>query len=582
MNVDSPSATENRPRPKPVQALAQRFWLLSRSILRHANRGVPRVEFMREMSRLVLEFSQCDGIEVRLWGPEKTLRWQAWQDGRSELEMLPSPGTAESACRFPRHPVLERICRTVVGHTVCRLPSFTPNGSFWTADTRVPTPLAPGEKPVALGVADETRSLCLIGFVIDEVNAGVVLLESPEPGRFHKEEIEHYEGMAQTLGLAIADRRAQAALRERMKELTCLYGIARLIGDGKRSAGLLPGVAEELRTAFQYPESAAVRITLDADDIRTDNWREGGPTLETEVTAFGNRRGRIAVNYPAGGQDVEPDPFLPEEKELLEAAARELALSVERREAESEKARLQEQLRHADRLATIGQLAAGIAHELNEPLANVLGFAQLLNKDGSLPAQARADSGRIEEAALHAREVIRKLMLFARQAPPRTSPVDLNELVREGLYFLEGRCAKNDIQLNLDLASDLPEFTADSSQLLQVLINLVVNSIQAMPHGGRITVSTRAEPGRVLLAVEDTGIGMSNDVMRQVFLPFFTTKDVNEGTGLGLAVVHGIVTGHRGSITVESEVGVGSRFVVRLPREADMTAEEATNGNPPD
>lgn len=553
---------------RPAAALAQRFWLLSRRILRFANRGVPRLEFLREMSRLVLDFSQCDGIELRAWGPDVSLRWQAWRDERSDLEFYPCPAGPETTCRFPRHPALERVCRMVVEHRATGgLPCFTANGSFWTADARVPVELEPGAPAVSLGVADETRSLCLIALVIDDTSAGVILLESPRPGLFHEEEIEHYEGMAQTLGLAIADRRAQAALRERVKELTCLYGIARLVEErGAESPELLPGIAEELRLAIQYPEAAAVSITLDQAEVRIPCRQDGGPHIDADIIVDGRTRGRVTVSYPVTGPGIEQDPFLPEEAKLLEAVAREIALLVERREAGAETARLQEQLRHADRLATIGQLAAGIAHELNEPLANVLGFAQLLAKNGGLPAQARTDVGRIEDAALHAREVIRKLMLFARQAPPHTGPVDLNELVREGLYFLEGRCAKNDIRLVRELAPDLPELAADASQLLQVLINLVVNAIQAMSHGGRLTVATGADAGWLTLSVEDTGVGMTDEVIGQVFLPFFTTKDVNEGTGLGLAVVHGIVSAHGGTIDVESKVGVGSRFVVRLPR----------------
>ena len=175
---------------------------------------------MREMSRLVLELSGCDGIEIRLWGPETSLRWQAWQDGREDLEFYSSPADSTTACRFPQRPVLERICRMVVEHSSpTDLPGFTPRGSFWTSDAHDPVTLESGSPQVALGVADETRSLCLISFVVDEASAGLLLLESARPGLFREEEIEHYEGMAQTLGLAVADRRAQVALRERVKEL---------------------------------------------------------------------------------------------------------------------------------------------------------------------------------------------------------------------------------------------------------------------------------------------------------------------------------------------------------------------------
>jgi len=235
------------------------------------------------------------------------------------------------------------------------------------------------------------------------------------------------------------------------------------------------------------------------------------------------------------------------------------------RKSDEERVLLQDQLRHADRLATIGQLAAGVAHELNEPLGNILGFAQLAQKGPDLPDSTARDVDKIIGASLYAREIIKKLMVFSRQMPAQKFFVNLNSVVEDGLYFFEARCSKAGIDLVRRLATNLPDIRADSGQLNQVLVNLVVNSIQAMPKGGTLTVETRAEGNYLFLVVADTGRGMNDTVKDQIFIPFFTTKDVDEGTGLGLAVVHGIVTSHRGSIAVESKVGAGTRFEIRLP-----------------
>jgi signal transduction histidine kinase len=216
-------------------------------------------------------------------------------------------------------------------------------------------------------------------------------------------------------------------------------------------------------------------------------------------------------------------------------------------------------------LATIGQLSAGIAHGLNEPLGNILGFAELAKQASGLPQQAEQDLQKIVKASLYAREIIRKLMLFARQMPQQNSHVDLNQIVAEALSFFEARFAKERIKLVRALAADLPAIVADASQLTQVLVNLVVNAIQAMPTGGTLTVKTFADASHVALIVKDTGIGMSEEVMKQIFVPFFTTKEVGQGTGLGLPVVHGIVNSHGGSIQVQSKVGQGARFEIRLP-----------------
>ncbi len=236
---------------------------------------------------------------------------------------------------------------------------------------------------------------------------------------------------------------------------------------------------------------------------------------------------------------------------------------------------LQEQLRHADRLATIGQLAAGVAHELNEPLGNILGFAQLAKKSPKLSTQVEKDLKNIETASLYAREIIKKLMTFARQLPPKKVPVNLNDIVTDGIYFFDARCVKADIQLVCRLAPDLPMITADPGQINQALVNLVVNAIQAMPEGGTLTIETRVTETGIGVVVEDTGTGISEDITNQIFVPFFTTKDINEGTGLGLAVVHGIVTSHGGKITVKTEVGKGTRFLIDLP----LTSSESFDKN---
>jgi two-component system NtrC family sensor kinase len=276
-------------------------------------------------------------------------------------------------------------------------------------------------------------------------------------------------------------------------------------------------------------------------------------------------RGTIEVGYTQEKPELDEGPFLKEERSLIDTVARQIAILVERREAAEDRGRLQDQLRHADRLATIGQLSAGVAHELNEPLGNILAFAQLAGKEPGVPNQVAQDLDKIVTTSLHAREIIKKLMLFARQTPPRKTQVNLNAVIEEGLYFLESRCWKEGVAIERHLATELPEIAADPSQLNQVLVNLMVNSIQAMPKGGALKIATRVAGSHVVLTVEDTGVGMNQEVLDNIFTPFFTTKDIHEGTGLGLPVVHGIVTSHGGTIAVHSTPGRGTRFEVCLP-----------------
>jgi signal transduction histidine kinase len=238
---------------------------------------------------------------------------------------------------------------------------------------------------------------------------------------------------------------------------------------------------------------------------------------------------------------------------------------IAKREALATKRNLERQLQHADRLAKIGQFAAGVAHELNEPLANILGFAQLAVQAPGLPDQASRDLDNIIKSALHSREVIKKLMIFGRQVPLQKTLVDLNQVIRDTLYFIEMSASRGRVEVRTELAANLPPIMADAQHMKQVMVNLVVNAIHAMPDGGALTIQTQSFRNDVYLLVSDTGVGMTRDVRRQIFSPFFTTKDVDQGTGLGLAVVHGIVTAHGGVIEVESEPGSGTRFEITFP-----------------
>jgi two-component system NtrC family sensor kinase len=358
----------------------------------------------------------------------------------------------------------------------------------------------------------------------------------------------------------------KVALRERVKELTCLYGIAQIARQpDKPLADILRSVVELLPSAWQYPEIASAQLNLDGVYYTAGNFSACCQKQSAEIFINDTQRGFIEIGYAKQEPEIDEGPFLKEERSLLDEIARQIALIIEHKQAEEDKMKLYGQLRHADRLATVGMLAAGVAHELNEPLGNILGFAQLAKKSAGIPASAKQDIEKIETASLDAREIIQKLLVFARQVPPEKKSVNLNEIVKNGLYFLDARCAKEGIELIRNLSPNLPEIIADPVQLNQVLVNLVVNALQSIKGEGTIKIQTKFNGQEVCLIVEDTGSGMSKDVLDNIFTPFFTTKDIGCGTGLGLPVVHGIVTGHGGVINVESKVGQGTRFEIRLP-----------------
>jgi len=527
---------------------ADRFLQLTRSILGCAARGSQRTTFLREISTMILEFSGCDALELRHQDGDLAYRWQysLRPEATSRFELLPQDEDSPAAL------------------------SLGADSSFWSNDTSQ-APALPGMQG---GFdAGEYRSLAILPFRLSSANAGLLLLKSERAGHFDAQDIVCYEGVAETLGLAAADRRTQEALRERVKELTCLYSLAQIADTPDLSREeKLERIVRLLPPAWLHPEICVARLELDGWLCRSDNWREGRHVQRADIVIAGHKRGFVEVAYVDSELDFAGDPFLKEEGYLIAEVARDVAGIVERAEAEA--IRRREQVWHADRLATIGKLASGIAHELNEPLSSILGFAQLAQKELSNPQQLAGDLDKIVHVSLHAREVVRKLLIFARQMPARKSTVHINQVVRDALTLIETRCAVEGIAVVLRLAEGLPEIEADSSQLNQVLVNLMVNAMQAMPQGGKMTIETAREPNCLLLAVEDAGIGMSAETQRQIFHPFFTTKDAQQGTGLGLSVVHGIVTSLGGTIQVRTSPGAGSRFEVRLPLTGATDSEE--------
>ena len=557
------------------------FFTLTHRIMHFAFQGLLRVDFLREASEILVEFSGCDSVEM--WLKERGKFYRSEVNRASEqpfhFEIMPTQNDEYGrAVPILENDIgIERICKDVfLGKIDPALSPFAKDGSFWTGNAESSLAFLLGQEGTDFSDkssgATDYASLAIIPVSIEDQNIGLLQLKSVSTDFFTKEEIEFYKDVVQSLGIALIHRRAQVELRERIKELRCLYGIAKLVEKPEISLKeILQGIVKLLPPAWLYPNIASARILLDGESYLTSPFQESDQTQAAKIVVEGETQGKLEVFYAEEKPELDEGPFLKEERILIEALAREISLIVIRKRAEEEKLRLQEQLRHADRLATIGQLSAGVAHELNEPIGSVLGYSQLIYKHPDLPSQIKQDAEKIMKASLHAREVVKKLMLFARQTPPKKIRVNLNRVVEEGLYFLESRCEKEGIKVVCSLSENLPEVTADPAQLTQVLVNLVVNSIQAMPKGGELTVQTKALNESVLLIVMDTGVGMSENVMNKIFLPFYTTKDVGRGTGLGLAVVHGIVTSHEGAIHVTSKEGQGTTFKIQLPLKGQST-----------
>jgi two-component system NtrC family sensor kinase len=228
---------------------------------------------------------------------------------------------------------------------------------------------------------------------------------------------------------------------------------------------------------------------------------------------------------------------------------------------------LEQQLRQTEKLSTIGKLVAGVAHELNNPLTSIIGYASLL-QDSDLPKDQQEDLKVIFRQAQRARVIVRDLLTFARKIDLETEPVDLNEIIQASLSLMKPHLQNQNIKLTTSLDLGLPQTIADPHQLEQVFINLITNAVQALAanEGSRqLIIESRHEADTILLSIADNGPGISNDIINRLFDPFFSTKQVGEGTGLGLSICFGIISEHKGRIWADHALNGGAIFHIELP-----------------
>ncbi|MBN1622542.1 MAG: HAMP domain-containing histidine kinase [Endomicrobiales bacterium] len=237
---------------------------------------------------------------------------------------------------------------------------------------------------------------------------------------------------------------------------------------------------------------------------------------------------------------------------------------------------LQLQIVQMDRMSSIGQLAGGVAHEINNPLTGVLGQAQLMLERLPKEDPHRRTIERIESAAQRCRSIVRALLDFAREKNYRFQPTDVNELINETLEFTKSEMHSKRIQIDKDIPDVLPDIQASSGHLQQVFLNLINNAIHAMPKGGRLSIIVSITEQNIMeITFADTGIGIKKENVGHVFDPFFTTKEVGKGTGLGLTISYGIIKRHKGEIVVRSEgENNGAAFTIRLPISQEMPSEK--------
>lgn len=258
-------------------------------------------------------------------------------------------------------------------------------------------------------------------------------------------------------------------------------------------------------------------------------------------------------------------------RDELETWTRTLETKVESRTRELQ--RMQAQLIRSEKLASLGEIVAGIAHELNNPLTGVLVLASLMEKEDRLDPELQDDLATIVHETKRCARIVKGLLDFSRETAPQMVPADVNHIMEKSLALIGTQSIFHDVKIERDYQEGLLLAMVDPHQVEQVFINILLNAAQAMPGGGTLTIATRAAGPHLTVSIADTGTGIPAEHQGRIFDPFFTTKE--HGTGLGLAVSYGIVENHGGSIEVESEVGKGTTFTIRLPVSAEGTAQAA-------
>lgn len=263
-------------------------------------------------------------------------------------------------------------------------------------------------------------------------------------------------------------------------------------------------------------------------------------------------------------------------RDAIEGWTQTLEKRVEERTHELQQ--VQNQLIRAGKMAALGELAAGVAHEINNPLTGVLTFSSLILKKMDEAHPWRRDMENIVQQTTRCRNIVKGLLDFTRQRKPDKRVTDLHQLIDRTLDLLENQARFQNVKINKEYRDDLPRVSIDGDQIQQVFMNILINAADAMgDHGGTLTIRTAVLDGMVEIAFADTGCGIPQEHLSKVFTPFFTTKETGKGTGLGLAISYVIVQGHGGDIEVESEVGKGATFRVKLPIET--SEREAGKGS---
>lgn len=351
-------------------------------------------------------------------------------------------------------------------------------------------------------------------------------------------------------------------LHERIKELTCLYDISLALLKSQSVEETLSEIILILKKAWLFFDDAVVELNYKGAKSYSGNLPKKTVFQEQNLVAYKEILGTLKVHYPA--TKYVQEHFLEDEQRLLDMACMEIGIFLEKNIAASKEAKLKRSMERVDRLSILGEITAGIAHELNTPLGNILGFAELINEHNS-DKQTANDISKIINAAIYSREIVKKLMFFSCEMPQYIKLVKIRPIFEEALSLLGPSFKKAGISYEMQFENNDLEAQIDTIQLTQVLFNILINSVYASPQDSLLSIEVNSDSKNFYIKISDEGSGIPEAIKPKIFEPFFTTKPVGDGSGLGLSVVHGIIKSHKGDIIATDNLPKGTIFTIRLP-----------------
>ena len=352
-------------------------------------------------------------------------------------------------------------------------------------------------------------------------------------------------------------------LKERVKELTCLLEISSTIALADRAEKkILQKIILSVKKAYMYDEDIVIELQIQDFILSTSKLPKHSVFQISDITILGTNSGFIKAHYPKN--KFNSTNFLKEEQKLLNAIAFEIGNYLEKFQILEKKNQLMRSIERLDRLSILSEMTAGIAHELNNPLANILGYAELIKLNNNDP-EIDADISTIINSAIYSRKIITKILSFTCDVPYHFEIQEIKPIITFAVSLLKQNFQRKEVKNELIFKNTIDYISVDSIQLTQALLNLLVNALDASPERSILKTTIENDFQHLFITVEDQGQGIQEHIKSKIFEPFFTTKVTKESCGIGLTMVSRIVKIHNGEILIKDNFPQGTIFTIKLP-----------------